>query len=39
METTHQEGHSLNYFMWVYVVIFACIAAAVVVAEKTFIPN
>lgn len=39
METTHQEGRSLNYFMWVYVVIFACIMVAVIVAEKTFIPN
>jgi len=37
MEANH-ASHSLSYFLWIYVAIFATIAVAVIVAEKTFIP-
>ncbi len=37
MNTNH-SGHSLAYFLWVYVAIFASIAMVVIISEKTFIP-
>jgi hypothetical protein len=37
MEANH-AGHSLSYFLWVYVAIFASIAMVVIICEKTFIP-